>query len=287
MTPRVSVCVPCYRAEPYLRATIRSVLDQTFASWELVLVDDASPDASWEIAQEFGNDPRIRLERNDHNLGAAATWNRALALARAPYVKLLCSDDLLFPRCLERQVQAFEDHPDAVLVSARRDIIDGNGRVVIARRGLGRLRGEIDGQVAVRELVRTGVNFFGEPSVVLFRADALAAAGGFNQRWQYTIDLATYADLLGKGSLVCLDETLAAFRVSSTSWSASLLGQQTRQARAFYRELAVEQGIRPYSPTALAGRVRATLLGYLRVTAFAVLSRLRALDRSSGSPRVS
>ena len=57
MTPLVSVCIPSYRAEPFLRATLQSVLDQTVADWELILVDDASPDRSWEIAKECSGDP--------------------------------------------------------------------------------------------------------------------------------------------------------------------------------------------------------------------------------------
>jgi glycosyltransferase involved in cell wall biosynthesis len=279
MTPIVSVCVPSYRAEPFLRATLQSVLDQSMEDWELVVVDDASPDASWEIAQEFAGDPRVRLERNERNVGPAPTWNRALALARAPYVKLLCSDDLIYPLCLERQVRAFQDHPDAVLVAARRDIIDGGGRVVIRGRGLGRLRGEVDGEAAVHELVRAGINFFGEPSVVMFRSDALVASGGFSEDWQYTLDLDAYTEVLKKGSLVCLDDTVGAFRVSSTSWSANLLGQQTSQARAFYRQLASEHGIDPDSMTARVGRLRATSLGYMRILAFAVVSRVTRSDR--------
>ena len=105
------------------------------------------------------------------------------------------------------------------------------------------------------------------------------AAGGFSEDWQYTLDLATYAAVLEKGSLVCVDETLAAFRVSSTSWSASLLGQQTSQARGSHRQLAAAQGIDPDSCAARMGRLRATTLGYMRIVVFAVIARLAGTVR--------
>jgi len=269
----VSVCIPSYRAEPFLRATLQSVLDQTFGDWELVLVDDASPDRSWEIAQELREHPRVRLERNPTNLGASATWNRALAMAQGRFVKLLCSDDVLRPTCLARQVEALEAHDGAVMASARRDIIDATGKVVLAGRGLRGLRGEVPGPAALAALVRTGENLLGEPSSVLFRTDVLRAVGGFDQEAHYTLDLSTYAAVLRHGSVVCLDDVLATFRISATSWSATLLREQARQARHFYRDLAVQAGLDPRSVPARVGRVRATLLSYLRMAAFARASR--------------
>src|SRR3954447_18103172 len=99
-SPAVSMCVPVYRGEQFLAETIRSVLEQTFRDFELVILDNASPDDSGRIARSF-RDARIRVETNSTVLPQPQNWRRAVELCRAPLIKLVCADDLLHPRCLE------------------------------------------------------------------------------------------------------------------------------------------------------------------------------------------
>jgi len=105
--PSVSVCIPVYRGEQFLAETIRSVLDQTYRDFELVVLDNASPDDSGRIARSFG-DHRIRVETNLTTLPQQENWREAVRLCRAPLIKLVCADDLLHPRCLEYQVGPME-----------------------------------------------------------------------------------------------------------------------------------------------------------------------------------
>src|SRR2546423_6885320 len=99
--PLVSVCIPSYNNEEFIAHTVKTVLDQTFSDFELVVVDDCSTDRSVSIVKGF-SDPKIRLFQNSRNLGLGQNWNRALSRARGKYVKLLCGDDLLHATCLER-----------------------------------------------------------------------------------------------------------------------------------------------------------------------------------------
>ena len=101
--PSVSVCIPVYRGEQFLAETIRSVLDQTYRDFELVILDNASPDDSGRIARSFG-DRRIRIETNATTLPQPENWREVVRLCRGPLIKLVCADDLLHPRCLEYQV---------------------------------------------------------------------------------------------------------------------------------------------------------------------------------------
>ena len=101
--PSVSVCIPVYRGEQFLAETIRSVLDQTYRDFELVILDNASPDDSGRIARSFG-DRRIRVETNATTLPQPENWREVVRLCRGPLIKLVCADDLLHPRCLEYQV---------------------------------------------------------------------------------------------------------------------------------------------------------------------------------------
>jgi teichuronic acid biosynthesis glycosyltransferase TuaG len=101
----VSVVMPCYNTEPYVQAAIRSVLDQTHADLELLVVDDASTDGTADIVAALADvDERVVLLRRAENGGAARARNTALERARGDYVAFLDSDDLWLPRKLERQL---------------------------------------------------------------------------------------------------------------------------------------------------------------------------------------
>ena len=108
--PSVSVCIPAYRGEKFLAETMRSVLEQTYRGFELVVLDNASPDDTGEIARSFG-DPRVRVVTNPETIPAPQNWRRVIELCEAPLVKLVCADDLLHPRCLELQVAVMEADP--------------------------------------------------------------------------------------------------------------------------------------------------------------------------------
>ena len=100
--PTVSVLTTCYNREAYIAETIESVLAQTFADFEYIIVDDCSKDGSFEIARSYASkDSRIRLYRNDSNLGDYPNRNKAASYARGKYLKFIDSDDLLYPHALE------------------------------------------------------------------------------------------------------------------------------------------------------------------------------------------
>jgi glycosyltransferase involved in cell wall biosynthesis len=241
--PLVSVCIPAYKAERFIAATIESVLAQTTDDWELVLVDDASPDATFEVATRYAGDRRIRLERNAANLGPVGNWNYVVARARGRYVKVLCSDDLLYPSCLAQQAATLTAHPRAGMVAARRDIIDADGRVVLRDRGLAGLRGAVTGRRALERMVAIGTTPFGEPSVVLFRAEALREAGPFRDDYATLVDVDRYAEVLRRWDCVAVDETLAAFRMTRGSWSDRSHRVQGRNLRRLLDDLAADPSL--------------------------------------------
>src|SRR3972149_6665359 len=100
---RVTVLMAVYNGLPYLRQAIESVLTQSFTSFELLVVDDASSDGSVACVRSF-NDPRVRLVCNERNLRQTASLNRGLELARGEYIARLDQDDLCAPDRLEKQV---------------------------------------------------------------------------------------------------------------------------------------------------------------------------------------
>jgi glycosyltransferase involved in cell wall biosynthesis len=211
--PSVSVCIPVNHGEPYLAETIRSVLDQTFRDFELVVLDNASRDRADIVARRVG-DVRIRVERNPAPVPQAENWNRAVQLSRAPLVKLLRANDILHPRCLDMQVNPMEADPGLAVVAARRHMIDEESRVVAPRRGLSGLTGVRTGVEVARRVVRTRSNPVGEPSAVLFRREDFFAAGGWRADRHFTMDLDLWMRLLQFGEFLGLPEPLAAFRMA-------------------------------------------------------------------------
>jgi glycosyltransferase involved in cell wall biosynthesis len=103
--PLVSVLMPSYNHAPYVRAAVESVLQQSYEDLELIAIDDASSDATWEVLQSF-DDERLRRYRHAANQGAHATLNEAMGMAQGDYIAILNSDDIYSPMRLERLVEA-------------------------------------------------------------------------------------------------------------------------------------------------------------------------------------
>src|SRR5579864_8737730 len=129
MTPKVSVLLAVHDGEPYVHEAVRGVLKQTFREFEFLVVDDASTDNTVAIVDSFA-DPRIRILRNEHNLGQVPSLNRGLLEARGEYVARIDADDVSLPRRLERQVALLDAQPEVALVGAWMSLVDDSGRPI-------------------------------------------------------------------------------------------------------------------------------------------------------------
>jgi glycosyltransferase involved in cell wall biosynthesis len=122
--PKVSIGLPVYNGEKFLVQAIESVLAQEFEDFELLISDNASNDSTWEICRHYADlDHRIRLNRNDHNIGAIANFEFVLKKSTGRYFAWTAHDDLLHPRFLYRCVNFLDNHPDHVVCSVRHVII--------------------------------------------------------------------------------------------------------------------------------------------------------------------
>ncbi len=137
LDPRVSVGVPVYNGEKYLRLALDSLLAQTFPDFEVIISDNASTDSTNEIALDYARrDHRIRYYRQARNHGGAWNFNHTVELARGEYFKWAAHDDVLAPSFLEQCVAALDSSPRCVLAAPRTVKIDeqGNEQVRVGMR---------------------------------------------------------------------------------------------------------------------------------------------------------
>lgn len=127
----VSIGLPVYNGENFLREAVASVLAQTYPNFELIIRDNASTDATEVIGREFAaRDPRVRYIRNPTNVGAGPNFNGLVPLARGRYFKWLAHDDVMAPTFLARCVEILEKDSTAVLACPRIRFIDAQGNTL-------------------------------------------------------------------------------------------------------------------------------------------------------------
>lgn len=128
-SPELSVVLPAYNGERFLRAAVESVLTQTLSDFELIVVDDGSSDSTPAILAELEHrDDRITVHRHPRNLGLRAALNTGCRLARAPLVAKMSHDDVCLPDRFARQVSFLRANPEVGVVGSSVQIIDDEGR---------------------------------------------------------------------------------------------------------------------------------------------------------------
>ena len=115
-SPMISILMPVYKTAPYLREAMDSILSQTFTDYELIVLNDCSPDDANEILDTY-SDPRIVRYRGEKNVGLSNILNVGIGMARGKYIARMDSDDVSYPDRLRIQVEYLESHPDIDLVS--------------------------------------------------------------------------------------------------------------------------------------------------------------------------
>lgn len=264
--PMVSVCIPVYRGVAHLSQAIDSVLAQYFTDFELLIIDDHSPDDIAGIVNRY-QDTRIHFLSNPENLGAEGNWNRCLKEARGRYFKLMPMDDLLTPDCLEKQVRVLEQDIEQriALVFCARSIIDAEGHVLMKRAYPHGKTGSVSGMTLIRHCLQRGANLIGEPAAVMLRRSLADEVGLFDADVPYVIDLDYWFRLLLRGDAYYLPEILASFRVSHGSWSVRIGTKQISEFRRFIAKIAQNPVFQIKTIDVIAGNTMAYLNAFLRL----------------------
>lgn len=209
--PKISICIPVFNGAAYVVHAIESAMRQTYQDFELVVVDNCSTDSTLAIIQEMSANlgGKLRLYKNDSNLGLAGNLNKCLEYANGEYIKLLLVDDLLLPDCLTLMAKVLDQRSSVALVCGKRLIIDDRSNV-IAEKSYSPLGGIFPGAIATSRCLYEG-NFIGEPTAVMFRKVDLK--NGFSADFPQLMDMAVWFQLLERGDLFNITGPVCAIRV--------------------------------------------------------------------------
>jgi glycosyltransferase involved in cell wall biosynthesis len=127
--PRITVLMPVYNAERFLRQAIDSILAQSFKPFEFLIIDDGSTDRSAEIVESY-RDPRIRFLRNGQNLGITQTLNKGISLASCELIARMDADDISHPQRLQKQFAYMKRNPNCALLSTWARVISEDGELI-------------------------------------------------------------------------------------------------------------------------------------------------------------
>ena len=227
--PKVSIVVPIYNGERYLREALDSVFAQTFQDFAVICVDDGSTDKSPDLLREYGSKVTVLQQRNK---GACVARNAGARAATAPYIAFLDQDDRWYPRKLEQQVAVLDVEPDVILVLCNSDRMDAEGRLLqvgatlaeratMHRSPLGRLIDE-------DQLLS---------SAILVRRDAFERAGMYDPELRGFEDFDLCARLKRLGRFKLIEESGMCYRVHAASLSHSAGDAVVRSRERFLQNM--------------------------------------------------
>jgi glycosyltransferase involved in cell wall biosynthesis len=208
--PEVSVVIPAFNAAPFLAEALSSVLAQTVADHEIIVVDDGSTDDTPALLRRFID--RIRVLRQE-NKGVANARNRGISASLAPWVAFLDADDVWLPGKLEKQLDALRRNPDRVACATAFTVVDSALLPVEVH--------SCAHEPDVQALLLRG-NLIGTPSTVVCRRSVLQEMGGFDNALSQCADWDLWLRICRKAPFVCVDESLVLYRRHATNMSHSV-----------------------------------------------------------------
>ena len=225
---KISICIPTYNGEKYLKETLESISQQTYEDYEVIISDDSSTDNTLKIATEYSKtDKRIKIYKNSVNLGLVGNWNHCIKLAESEWIKFVFQDDTIEPRCLELMTQATKGGAEFV-VCWREFLFDNDVDKTIRdiylqgstlERQFGKIS-HLDPTTLARACLTNPKNFIGEPTSTLFKKSITNKYGFFNNDFVQFCDFEYWVRIGLNTGIEVVPQTLANFRVHKNSTSA-------------------------------------------------------------------
>lgn len=269
-TPKVSVVTPVFNCAAYLPECIESVLAQTYANWEYIIVNNCSTDGTLEIAQRYARmDKRILVHNNERFLDIIANHNKAFRLicGSSKNCKDVSADDWIFPECLERMVAVADANPSVGIVGSYQLSGGGSGwRSWRVRWGEVPYPGTvIPGREVCRSQLLSGPFVFGDPTSTMYRADLVRGEESFFP------NSTVHTEYLRSADFGFVHQVLSYERIHDTQTSSTCRELDTYRS-SFLSDL-LEYGPFYLTQDELEGRINEVSTDYYRFLAANALGR--------------
>jgi len=222
-SPKVTVLMSVYNSERYVRYALESILQQTYADFEFLIINDGSTDGSAEILQSY-DDPRICILTNAQNIGLTRSLNKGLRHARGEYVARIDADDISLPMRLEMQTRCLDQHPEVGLVATGYDVINESGKVL---------------RTDARRMSPEGLYYvltFSNclcHSAVMFRKQLVLTLGGYDPTFDLVEDLELWYRVSRCCKIESVNRVLTKWRLSKGGLSDRFQAEQRAAEVAF------------------------------------------------------
>lgn len=227
--PKVTILLPVFNTEAFLRESVESILSQTFTDFEVIAINDGSTDRSKEILMSF-SDSRLKIIDNDGNRGLINTLNRGIALAKGTYIARMDADDIASPDRLAQQWLYLNENPSVALLGGFAELIDSNNKSFMLCQ-VPQSHDEIVSKIF-------SANCFVHPSV-MFRANVVRDLGGYRDEALHAEDYDLWLRIIEHYKVANLPAILVRYRIHPNQVSQRKLGLQRAAAdRARFDALA-------------------------------------------------
>ena len=228
--PRVSVLMPVYNGERYLREAVESILNQTFTDFEFIVINDGSTDGSADLLRAY-DDPRLRLIEQA-NVGLTRSLNRGIALARGEYIARMDADDISLPTRLQMQIEFLGNHPTVGLVGTSVIHFDVDGKMIMEKLLLTESARIKEALLSANQLCHGSV---------MFRRECLEKVGGYREEFKHVEDYDLWLRIAEHYEVANLATLLYKWRFTADGISVSHKLEQDRYA-ALARQCAERRG---------------------------------------------
>jgi glycosyltransferase involved in cell wall biosynthesis len=230
----VSICIPTYNGQEFLEPCLQSAINQTYPNIEIVIVDDCSADNTNNIIVKYAaRDTRIKIFRNEKNLGLVGNFNRCIQVAQGDWIKFLLQDDYLTDNCIETMLAGISEQ-DRIVACKRtflldEDMLEDRKRYyeteVVTFEKLGIISKTpvfiTPKQVAAIAAGNICMNFIGEPTSVMFRKDIVNKMGYFNNDLAQICDLEYFLRIGSTYGIKYMSSALSYFRIHKQSTTST------------------------------------------------------------------
>jgi glycosyltransferase involved in cell wall biosynthesis len=212
MMPTVSVIMSVHNEEATIAEAIESIIAQTYHDWEFIIIEDCSTDRSLEIAGHYvRQQKRIKIIKNDHNLGLAKSLNKGIKAAKGEFIARMDGNDFSYPERLEKQVAFMRDNPAIDVLGTGAELIDESGNT-LSFRNLPETHDELSANIHKMCPVF-------HPSVIM-RNEFLKRSGGYNDRLRISQDMDIWSRMIDRATFHNLQEPL--IRYQTRAYNRSL-----------------------------------------------------------------